>query len=156
MTSSYEETIVSAPLRPAAPQDLPTEMVRPAAPLPASSPGPVVASAKTEILGGPPPSFAWLVIREGPRAGQIFRLHAEGTSIGRDSQCDIILDDDAASRQHARLRTEKNGDGEAQFFLYDLATANGTKVNGQPVVKQPLSDGDLIEIGRTRLVFKQL
>ena len=155
MTSSYEETIVSTPLRPASPQDLPTEMVRPAAPFPASSPGPVI-SAKTEILGGPPPSFAWLVIREGPRAGQIFRLNAGGTNIGRDSQCDIILDDDAVSRQHAKLRTEKNVDDEAQFFIYDLATSNGTKVNGQPVVKQPLSDGDLIEIGRTRLVFKRV
>lgn len=118
-------------------------------------PGPVSA-AKTEMLGGSPPSFAWLVIRKGPRAGHIFRLNTEVTTIGRDPQCDIILDDEAISRQHAKVRVEKNQDGEPQFFIYDLATSNGTKVNGQAILKQPLSDGDSVEIGRTELVFKQV
>lgn len=154
MTTSYEETIVSSPSRQASPQDLPTEMIRPGVSMPSSMPGPVY-NAKTEIIGGPPPSFAWLVIRDGPRAGQIFRLSGDGTSVGRDSQCDVILDDDAVSRQHAKLRTEKNSDGESQFFIYDLATANGTKVNSESIVKQSLLDGDLIEIGRTKLVFKK-
>ena len=155
MTQDYDKTVVSNQTPSFSSPDLPTEMVRPGnAPSPAS-PGPV-SSAKTEILGGPPPSFAWLVVREGPRAGQIFRLNTEGTSIGRDAQCDVILDDDAVSRQHAKLRVEKNSDGEPQFFVYDLATANGTRVNEQQIVKQPLTDGDLIEIGRTKLIFKKV
>lgn len=153
--SQYEETMVGGLSAGTTPQGTPTEMVRPAGPPVSMSPGPI-SSAKTEIIGGPPPSFAWLVIREGPRAGQIFRLGAEGTTIGRDSQCDLILDDDAVSRQHAKVRVEKNGAGEAQFFIYDLATSNGTRVQGEQIVKAPLSDGDLIEIGRTKLVFKQL
>lgn len=155
MHSSYEETIVGSPARSASPRELPTEMMRPGAPFSSASPGPV-SSALTEIIGGPPPSFSWLVIRDGPRAGHIFRIEAAGTSIGRDPQCDILLDDDAISRQHAKVKVEKNSENEPEFFIYDLATSNGTRVNGQPIVKQSLVDGDLIEIGRTKLVFKKI
>lgn len=112
---------------------------------------------ETVILGGPPPSFAWLVVKSGPRAGVLFRLNPKGSNIGRDSTLnDFILDDSALSRQHARLRVEKNDEGEEQHFIYDLATANGTFVNGEQIVKQGLVDGDEILIGQTTLVFKQL
>lgn len=130
-----KETMVSGLSADAASPGTPTELVRPVDSAASVSPGPI-SSAKTEIIGGPPPSFAWLVIKEGPRAGQIFRLNAEGTAIGRDSQCDIILDDDAVSRQHAKVRVEKNSAGEPQFFIYDLATSNGTCVNGEQIIKQ--------------------
>ena len=139
---------------------MPTEVIggetgippQPGAPF---GPGPA-PRAETMILGGPPPSFAWLVIREGPRAGRLFRLDAEGTTIGRDPQCDIILDDEAASRRHAKVWAEENEGGASQFFIQDLATSNGTFINGEQILKQALSDGDVVEIGETKLVFKQV
>ncbi len=115
-----------------------------------------VGETETVVLGAPPPSFAWLVIKDGPRAGRLFRLNPTGTTIGRDSRNDIILDDEAVSRQHAKVRAEKGEGGEEQFFIYDLASENSTFVNGEQIVKQALEDGDEVVIGKTPLVFKKI
>ena len=48
--------------------------------------------------------------------------------IGRDPTCALCLDDDGVSRKHAVL-FEHNG----QLGLRDLGSANGTRVNGEPV-----------------------
>lgn len=112
-------------------------------------------AAKTERLQVEPPSFAWLVIVEGLRAGHLFRLHPESTLIGRDPSCDIVLDDSAVSRQHAKVRAVEEG-GKKKFVLHDLASENGTIVNGEAIAKHELSDGDQIVIGRTKMVFKQV
>lgn len=115
------------------------------------------AADQTVIIGRPPSSFAWLVITSGPRAGVLFRLDPKGSSVGRDSATsDFILDDEAVSSQHAKLRVEKNDEGEEQFFIYDLATTNGTVVNGEQIVKQGLVDGDVIVLGTITMVFKEL
>jgi len=122
-------------------------------PLPGPRPG---AYQETMILGEAAPIFAWLVIREGPRAGRLFTLNPKGTSIGRDPQCEIILDDESVSRQHAKLRARKGKGDRDQYSIWDLASANGTLVNGQAVVKKPLKDGDEVMVGRILLVFKQV
>lgn len=112
--------------------------------------------ADTIILGGPSPSLAWLVIRYGPRAGTLYRLNPKGTTIGREPQCDIILDDESVSRQHAKLKGKKGKKDRDQYSIWDLASANHTFVNGKEVVKKALQDGDEIKIGETILVFKQV
>lgn len=124
--------------------------------IPGYAPPGAVSATETVALGAPPPSFAWLVIRDGPRAGRLFRVNPSGTTVGRDSRNDIILDDEAISRQHAKLRAEKGEGDEGQFFIYDLASENGTFVNGEKIVKQALEDGDEVVVGRTTLVFKRV
>lgn len=119
-------------------------------------PGMVEFNTKTELLNTAPPTFAWLVIREGPRAGKIYHLNPDDTTLGRDVSSDIIIDDSAVSRQHAKIRLVKNEQGQTEFVLHDLATANGTKLNGAEILKETLTDGDRIEIGRTVLVFKKV
>ncbi len=111
---------------------------------------------KTESLRTEPPSFAWLVIVDGIHAGHIFHLHPDSTLIGRDPGCDIVLDDTAVGRQHAKVRAIEGEDKKKIFVLHDLATENGTFVNGEEIVKQALKDGDRILLGRTNLVFKQV
>ncbi len=113
-------------------------------------------AAKTERLRVGPPTFAWLVVVEGIHAGHIFRLHPDVTLVGRDPSCDIVLDDEAASRQHAKVRVVEGEDKRNTFVLHDLATENGTFVNDEEIAKHELSDGDRILIGRTKLVFKQI
>jgi len=113
-------------------------------------------AAKTERLQVEPPTFAWLVVAEGIHAGHIFRLHPDTTLIGRDPGCDIVLDDTAATRQHAKVRVVEGENKQKVFMLHDLATENGTFVNDEEIVKHELRDGDRIIIGRTKLVFKQI
>ncbi|MDE3089108.1 MAG: FHA domain-containing protein [Chloroflexota bacterium] len=118
----------------------------------AAQPGP---GQQTQVLSQPPPTFAWLAALNGIRSGRLFPLDARGTTIGRDAQNDIVLDDMAVSRQHAKLRREPGARRNVeQFYVYDLGTANGTFVNDQKVVRKALNDGDRVRIGETLLVFK--
>ena len=111
---------------------------------------------ETVVLRAGPPSFAWLVVINGPWAGRLFRLDPKGTVLGRDARSDIILDDDAVSNLHAKVRQEGEEDNRPTFYIQDLASTNGTLVNGETITKCPLKDGDRIVIGQTTLVFKQV
>lgn len=111
---------------------------------------------KTELLRVEPPSFAWLVMVEGSHVGQLFRLRPSSTLIGRDPGCDIVLDDPTVSRQHAKIRAIEGESGEKTFVIHDLGTENGTFVNNEEITKKELNDGDLISLGRTKFVFKQV
>ena len=105
----------------------------------------------TVILGKPPPPAAWLVIRSGKQMGRDCRLGGQ-TTIGRDGlACDFVLDDDSISAQHARIKEERG-----QFILYDLASTNGTLLNGRRIERSALVDGDIIGIGATKLAFKEV
>lgn len=94
--------------------------------------------------------LAWLVVEKGMPEGGEFRLHEGETTIGRAGTNDIILDDPAISRRQAMVKLE----GE-EFYLYDLAATNPTRVNGQVITRQRLLDGDRVEMGHSRLVFKR-
>src|SRR5262245_7136994 len=60
------------------------------------------------------------------------------------------MDDDAASRKHARIR--RHGD---TYVVTDLGSTNGTYVNDIMVHERPLVDGDQVKIGRTIFKFIQ-
>jgi pSer/pThr/pTyr-binding forkhead associated (FHA) protein len=70
-------------------------------------------------------------------------------SIGRSRECDIFLEDLAVSRHHATI--EENTSGE--FEIIDNKSATGTLVNGRPVTRHRLQEGDIIQIGNTRFTF---
>jgi len=115
------------------------------------------SGAKTEVLRPKGPRiFAMLVVVEGPAVGQVFRLNpSEAMTVGRDYGSDIVIDEPAVSRQHAKIRLEKR-ESDHQFFIQDLATDNGIEVNGKRQIKHFLNDGDRITLGRAVLVFKQV
>lgn len=116
------------------------------------------ARRKTEVLEPRGPRIiAMLVGVEGAPgiAGHIFRLStAAGTSIGRDYENDIVIDEPAVSGQHAKVKLDEVEKGRLQFFIQDLASENGTVVNGQKIVKHYLNENDRITLGRATLVFK--
>ncbi len=99
---------------------------------------------------GQRPTFAYVIVADGPRAGAIFQLRAGTLALGRSGSNEIRLDDDAISSEHAHLRWE----GEREITLVDLGSENGTKVNGRRAQQQRLRHNDVIEAGETRLVFK--
>jgi len=106
---------------------------------------------ETKLIEELPSIVGYLTVMAGPQKGRMFSL-GRSTLIGRDpALCDIDLSDTGVSRQHARIRQE--GD---RFYIYDLATVNGTLVNGEMVVRAELHDGDRISMGSTELVFKRV
>ncbi len=73
-------------------------------------------------------------------------------SIGRSPSNQLVLDDKKASRNHAMIHEQ----GDAEFFIVDLGSSNGTYVAGKRVVQPTrLTDGVEIQIGETRLTFRQ-
>jgi len=76
------------------------------------------------------------------------QLTKDRTTLGRRPYNDIVIDNLAVSGEHAVLQIE----GE-RFVIEDLNSTNGTYVNGQTVKKQPLSNGDTIEIGKYKIKF---
>jgi diguanylate cyclase (GGDEF)-like protein len=88
-----------------------------------------------------------LTVLTGGAAGQLFKIPATST-IGRVSSCEIRLEDDGISRNHARIRTE--GD---RVWLEDLGSRNGTYLNGQRITGTvELHDGDKIQFGRATVL----
>ena len=91
-------------------------------------------------------------IEEGKEPGRVYEVRKESLSIGRSRESDIFLEDLAVSRLHASIISLGNNN----YALRDEGSANGTKVNGEPVNKYqpyPLKEGDKIQLGQTVLVF---
>jgi len=77
------------------------------------------------------------------------QLPARGTLvIGRSGGCDLRLADADTSRRHAKIVCE-----DERIVLHDLASTNGTFVNGQKVEEHPLEPGDRIQIGSNEIAF---
>jgi len=124
---------------------------RPVSPIPETQP-PTPSLPRTELVAPPVPAAAWLVSRPPGRAGRQFPLQAGRNTIGRDgSRCQVVLDDPTVSSEHAAIVFEYG-----RFVLYDLASTNGTFLNGQRVQRQMLYDGDEIRLGSSVLVFKKV
>ena len=69
--------------------------------------------------------------------------------VGRAKSCDLALSDGQASKEHIAIEWLDDG-----YWLADLETSNGTRVNGEKVTRVELHDLDRIFIGDTVLVFE--
>ena len=70
------------------------------------------------------------------------------TLAGRHPNADIFLDDVTVSRKHVQF--VRNG---KKFEVKDLASLNGTYLNGRRVDSVTLTDGDEVAIGKFKLTF---
>ena len=75
-------------------------------------------------------------------------LRGDRFVVGRLSACDICVEDANVSRRHAEFIRIDDA-----WYVQDLESTNGTKLNGRPVDRARLSDGDVIELGVTRLTY---
>lgn len=94
----------------------------------------------------------------GPDAGQAYLtigasrhpIGPHGAVIGRSPDADIVLSSTDVSRRHAEVLPDAAG-----WLLVDLGSTNGVRLNARTVgVPTLLTDGDVIEIGPTELVFE--
>ena len=90
-----------------------------------------------------------LQIQSGPLSGQTIQLEPGKTvRFGRRNIADFVLPDDThMSSLHFMVECDEKGG-----VMRDLASRNGTKVNGRPVTAVQLADGDLIVAGETRFL----
>jgi DNA-binding winged helix-turn-helix (wHTH) protein len=106
-------------------------------------------SGSAREIGGLPPPVArdvhhWLTLDNRPLA------LSEGVNvIGRDPAAAVPLDSSTVSRHHARILVAGR-----EATIEDLASKNGTFVNGERVNSRRLSDGDEIKIGSLALTFR--
>ena len=126
--------------------------------LPATLPGEMMTeleaqdTAEIHQIAPPPlPKTAdmpvMLVVRDGEAAGQGFLLDRPVITLGRGSECDVVINDVSISRRHAQVLRQANG-----YFVQDLESRNGTTVNGEPL-QEPrlLLVGDIVCVGNIRL-----
>jgi hypothetical protein len=83
-------------------------------------------------------------------AGARHELDRSVMTVGRSKECDIVIEDPSASRQHAELRRENGA-----YWIVDLGSTNGTEVNGKRVERAQLETGDRITVGQTELLFER-
>jgi hypothetical protein len=128
---------------------------QPGQPGQAASPQSTVSPAGAR-LPGPLPAGRGVTIGMQTAAGESqplsvrFPRGGEGEfSIGRDASCDLAIPDMTVSRRHATL--ERTPDG---WMLTDLASTNGTRVNGWRVRgKVEVKAGDLVTFGSAEAVL---
>ena len=86
---------------------------------------------------------------EGRNGTRDLALTAECLTLGRGSDCHVVLDDGYVSRTHARLFRDPFG----RWIIEDLGSHNGIRVNEKPVTKCSLSPHDTIEISPFRMTI---
>ena len=84
-----------------------------------------------------------LVATEGPLKGARYPVGADGLTLGRDDDCEVVIADPNVSRYHARLVLHN-----AAIWVQDAGSRNGVFVNETRVVRhRQLGPGDSLVIG---------
>ncbi|HEU5156392.1 MAG TPA: FHA domain-containing protein [Streptosporangiaceae bacterium] len=79
-------------------------------------------------------------------SGMVLPLRPDVTTIGRGRGVDIRLDDPSVSRLHAEI--VRRG---PYVYIVDMGLSrNGTRVNGRPIARRVLEDGDVVSFGTAR------
>lgn len=83
-----------------------------------------------------------LIVLDGKYANQNWPMERDVITLGREDGCDIVLPERQISRMHIRIYRS-----EGVYWLEDMASRNGTWVNGERVEgKRELFDDDEINV----------
>jgi pSer/pThr/pTyr-binding forkhead associated (FHA) protein len=102
---------------------------------------------------GRPGHLASLALMAGPRYGEELPVPSPIVTVGRAAGCDVVVDDDSVSAQHARLEYDLGA-----WRITDLQSINGTAVEGvklAPNVPTPLPYGATVRLGGVQLQFRE-
>lgn len=90
-------------------------------------------------------AIRYLVVTQGALAGTRITLSEQPVLLGRADSCTLVIDDDYASNQHARLSPHG-----PDWFLEDLGSTNGTYLDRSRVTTPvKVEAGTPIRIGKT-------
>lgn len=95
---------------------------------------------------------ARLIVHFPSRPARVFLVPDGGeTVIGRDEDCDVVLDDDRVSRRHAVLACGLSG-----WSIADSGSKNGTFIGGMPAESRALDERSWISFGGLIACFERL
>ncbi|MCB2179498.1 VWA domain-containing protein [bacterium] len=100
--------------------------------------------AETVVLGKSQSGQPFLTGVKGPRSGT-WLISTIPFVIGREA-CDLVVAEPSVSRRHAEITRDNN----YRYFITDLNSSNGTKLNGKPITagqQVPLQPGTRIDLG---------
>lgn len=108
---------------------------------------PLATTAKGRHLhlidGMVPESLNWsLVVIAASAIGQRVEVGSRPLVIGRSQECGLVLQGGGLSRRHSAIWTT-----DGCLWIRDLASTNGTYVNGMPVTMGKLAVGDEVQLG---------
>lgn len=138
---------VSAEL--AAPEYAAPDVGMPVSSHPAMAPGAASAGAESAPAHVPSAAVSAPSVTVGSTGREVV-LTGSTCVVGRLSTSGIRLADANVSREHAAFVRDAQG-----WAIEDLASTNGTLLNGEPVSRAHLEDGDVVEIGLTRLTYHE-
>jgi pSer/pThr/pTyr-binding forkhead associated (FHA) protein len=92
--------------------------------------------------------MAKIVLRFGEQVLKEYELGAQALKIGRLPDNAVVIDNPAVSSHHARIIHDGG-----KFVIEDLKSTNGTYINEQRVHRQILENGDIVLIGKHKLVY---
>ena len=153
----YAVTLESADELPACPNCGGTEFVRTslfttmATTLGHVTPGTEDSGWLGEVRDGLSVPGEYIAYLDGEEKPTAFALRREWTRVGRSLAADIRFDDTTVSRRHALIVRQPDG-----LRVLDDRSLNGVFVNGDRVEWSPLSDGDVIVVGRHHLHFSRV
>lgn len=93
--------------------------------------------------------IAKFLVLEGQEQGSIYILRSRNI-FGRHPECSFILKDRGVSGNHCKVELINQRD----FVISDLNSSNGTYINSQKITSQTLKPGDILTLGKTKLVFQ--
>lgn len=111
---------------------------------------PVKLTGESSVLDGEKIQKYELKVVRGPQTGIDIALKEGVSTIGRDPQCDIFLNDMTVSRNHATIEVGPKG-----CIIRDSKSFNGTWVNDRMEETCLLRAGDVIQIGVFCLIYRE-
>jgi pSer/pThr/pTyr-binding forkhead associated (FHA) protein len=96
--------------------------------------------------GRPVPPGAAIQVIKGFYEGLELSIDRDWLVIGRGRSADVVIAEPTISRAHAAVGYDEEG-----FFMQDLGSTNGTRVNGERHARVRLSDGDELLLGKLHL-----
>jgi len=128
------------------PEEVATELVdaAPADPDPAPQAPPLQPAAAPAADG----RHAGLIMQRGGVLERVIQWEGERMTLGRATECEIVLATPEVSRRHAML--VRDGD---RYEVRDLESINGTFVNGEKVSRRALQVGDVVRVEDFELTF---
>src|SRR6476661_8837682 len=87
-------------------------------------------------------------VLDGADRGRVYQNLNPPITIGREEGNTIQLNDERISRYHIKIQEDHN-----RLVITDLESTNGTKVNNEDVQLRILRFGDMIQLGRSVLLF---